>query len=110
MLIKHIATLIILTVLVLLGQDIVNTGLGLWMDLQTWLAHYLGDVFSSGGAGGWIKKVLTFLAVPIVGTFLPAGIYWCFKRSTMPHIKEIFWVLWIIQTIIFCLNTSFFGL
>lgn len=110
MLLKHIAALVILTVIVLLGHEAIHTGLGLWMDLQAWLANYLGDIFSGSGAGGWIKKVLTFLAVPLFVTFVPAGIYWCAKRSTMPRIKEIFWILWTIQTIIFCLNTSFFGL
>jgi len=109
MLIKQIAVLVVLTVIVLLGHSVIHTGLGMWMDLQSWLANYVGDVFASSGAGGWIKKALVFLAVPLVVTFVPAGLYWCFKRSTTPHIKEIFWLLWTIQTVIFCLNTSFFG-
>jgi hypothetical protein len=110
MLIKHIAALVILTLIVLLAHGFIHSGFGLWMDLQSWLSNYLSEVFSNGGAGGWIKKILAFLAVPLVVTFVPAGIYWCMKRSTMPHIKEIFWSLWIIQTMIFILNPSFFGL
>lgn len=109
MFIKHLAALVILTVIVLLGHSFIHSSLGLWMDLQSWLANYLGEVFTGGGAGGWIKKVLTFLAVPLVVTFVPAGIYWCMKRSTMPHMKEIFWVLWIVQAVVFTLNATFFG-
>ncbi len=109
MFIKHLTALIIFTVLVLLGHNLIHTVLESWMDLQTVLASFVGDVFSSGNVGGWIKKVLIFLCVPLVVTFVPAAIYWACKRSTMPHIKEFFWLLWTIQTIIFCLNTSFFG-
>lgn len=109
MFIKHLAALIILTILVLLGNSMVHAVLEFWMDLQSWLANYVGDVFTNSGTGGWIKKTLIFLSVPLVVTFVPAGLYWCFKRSTMPHIKEIFWILWTIQAVIFCLNTSFFG-
>ncbi len=110
MLIKHIAALVVLTLIVLLAHSFIHTGFGVWMDLQSWLANYLGDVFSSSGAGGWIKKILAFLAVPLFVTFVPAGIYWCIKRHSMPNIKEIFWVLWIIQAMIFILNPAFFGL
>lgn len=109
MFIKHLGVLVILTVIVLLGHGFIHSVLGQWMDLQSWLANYVGDVFTNSGTGGWIKRTLTFLSVPLVVTFVPAGLYWCFKRSAMPHIKEIFWLLWTVQTIIFCLNTSFFG-
>lgn len=108
MLIKHSIILILLTILILCVRSSIQVGLGLWIDLEFWLAHYLDDIFSSGGMGGWFKRVLTFLAVPLVVTFLPAGIYWCFKRKAMPYLKEIFWLLWIIQAMIFCLDTSFF--
>lgn len=108
MFIKHLAALVILTVIVLLGHSVIHAGLGIWMDLQVWLANDLGDVFSNGGVGAWIKKLLTFLAVPLFLTLVPAGIYWAMKRATMPYMKEIFWVLWIVQAVIFVLNASFF--
>ena len=109
MFIKHFLVLTILTIIVLLAHNFIHSGLDLWMNLQSWLANELGDIFSNGGAGSWIKKVLTFLAVPLVVTFIPAGIYWCMKRTAMPHIKEIFWGLWLIQAVLFTLNSSFFG-
>jgi hypothetical protein len=109
MFIKHLAALVILTLIVLLAHGVMHTGLGLWMDLQSWLANYLAEVFSESGAGGWIKKILTFLAVPLVATFIPAGIYWCIKRRSIAHLTEIFWILWIIQAVIFILNASFFA-
>jgi hypothetical protein len=100
MFLKHFIVLAIFTAVILLAHEIIHQGLILWVDLYASIFHYLGHIFTGNTVADWIRKILSFLSLPFLITFIPASLYWCIKRRAM--LKEIFWVACIIQAITFC--------
>ena len=56
----------------------------------------IAPIFSKGGAGFFISKVLLLIAIPILIAAVPALIYRLIKGSNMPYFIELCWGLWLI--------------
>lgn len=102
MLLKNLATLFILTIAILYAQPFIHLGILLWLQVEDWFAGYLNSIFAHSGVGGWLQRILTFLAVPCAVTLVPASLYWCVKRQAPPYMQTGFWLVWTVQATLFC--------
>lgn len=95
---KHVITIIILSILVIVGMPYVQQGLQLLISGHDWLSDLLKEVFSGGQAGNIIRELIALLAIPVVIACVPAVIYWLAKRAWLPYFMELVWVIWLVQT------------
>ena len=62
----------------------------------TQLTVLLNPILSVIGIGNPFQKILLLALTPVLITGIPAGIYYLFKRHTMPYYFEITWCVWLI--------------
>lgn len=107
MLIKHIAALILLSLLMLLAGNFFTSLLNEIMQLHHWFAKELSHIFTSQEAGRWLRDLLAMLALPALAGLIPCGIYWSLKRKYMPYTLYVIWLVWIIQAVAILLTGSY---
>lgn len=95
---KHVAAIIILSIIVLLAMPQVQHGLNLLLTAHDWIANILKEVFSAGNAGNLSRQLIALLGIPVIVGFIPALSYWLAKRMWLPFFMEVVWVIWLIQT------------
>ncbi|GAB4391680.1 MAG: hypothetical protein Tsb005_02510 [Gammaproteobacteria bacterium] len=93
---KHILYLIIASIAVILAAQFVSHAINLVIYLYNFFAHTLGTIFSGGYVGHIIRQVSSLTLTAIVIAMIPGGLYWLFKRSTMPYLVVIMWAIWLI--------------
>jgi hypothetical protein len=95
--IKHIAALILLSLVVILTMSHVQEVLNALLAAHQWISQTLTDVFSGGQAGNLIRELIALLCLPLVIGLVPVGIYWLAKRSFFPYFMNFVWVMWLIE-------------
>jgi hypothetical protein len=108
MFIKQMLALIVLTLIVLFANSQINAGLHYLIDFHQWISDSLATIFSTGKVGDVIKGLFALLLVPCLIAGVTAIIYWAMKRATMPYIKEIIWLSWLIQAVAVSLTSHLF--
>jgi len=98
MMLKHIITLIVLTILVILFMSHVQQALGWLVSAHDWVDDSLRQVFSMGATGNVIRQLLALLAMPILLSLIPMIIYWLTKHTWFPWTLHLVWAIWLIQT------------
>jgi hypothetical protein len=95
--IKHIAALILLSLVVILTMSHVQEVLNALLSAHQWISQTLTDVFSGGQAGNLIRQMIALLCLPLVIGLVPVGIYWVARRSFFPYFMNFVWVMWLIE-------------
>ena len=62
---------------------------------HVFLSKQLSYVFAGGKIGQLIRHSVVLFLVPVIAGFIPGGIYWAVKRSTMPYQAHLIWLLWV---------------
>lgn len=96
--VKHIAGIVIISILIIIGMPYVQQGLQFILSCHDWLSDLLKTVFSGGQAGNIIRELIALLAIPVVVALIPTIVYWLIKRSWFPYFMELIWIIWLIQT------------
>lgn len=64
--------------------------------LYAYINVKLTPIFSHGGLGVTIRKVLLLVFIPIIIAAIPALIYRLIKGHEMPYFIELIWCLWLV--------------
>ena len=101
---KHILLLIVLSIIVIIGIHQLAIFLH-WIGYgHAWLVGKFNLLFSTVSFGYLIGNVLTLIFIPLIFALIPAFIYWIFKRSEMPHLFLVVWIIWIMLITIIALH------
>ena len=93
---RNIIFLIIASILVIALTKYIYQVLQLAINLHEVLISWFAQVFSRSKTGLLLTKLLALFIIPLVSAGIIAGIYWIFKRKSLPIFNEVMWVLWII--------------
>lgn len=61
-----------------------------------WVNSLLTPVFSKGGLGDSVCKIILLTAIPVLIAAIPALLYRLIKGKDMPHLFVVTWCLWLI--------------
>lgn len=101
---KHILLLIVLSIIVIIGLHQLALFLH-WIGYgHAWLAGKFNLLFSGISFGFLISRVLALIIIPLIVALIPAFIYWLIKRSEMPHLFLVVWIIWIMLITIIALH------
>lgn len=101
---KHILLLIVLSIVVIIGLHQLAIFLH-WIGYgHAWLAGKFNLLFSGISFGFLISRVLALIIIPLIVSLIPAFIYWLIKRSEMPHLFLVVWIIWIMLITIIALH------
>lgn len=64
------------------------------------LMHQTGSIFSNSYVGIIIRQIVTLTLVPLLIAGIPAGIYWLFRRRTLPYLQYLIWTLWLMLVLV----------
>ena len=93
---KQIIIYLLLSILVVLFAEQVQT-LIVYIDyLYTFVNVWLAPVFSQSQLGVLIRKVVSLILIPIVIAGIPALIYRLVKGKNMPYFIQLTWLIWLI--------------
>jgi sulfite exporter TauE/SafE len=107
MLIKHIAALILLSLLILLAGSFFTSLLNEVTNIHHWFIKLLSHIFTSQDTARWLRDLLAMLALPALAGLIPCGVYWSLKRKPMPYTLYVIWLVWIIQAVAILLTRSY---
>lgn len=93
---KHIISLIIASLLVLLLAQYLTIGLHWLQTLNGDFYNYSKSIFTGKSVGAILRQLIGLLLIPIVLAGVPALLYYAVYRKSMPHFNEVIWVLWIV--------------
>jgi len=96
--IKYIVTIIVVSLLIILGMSYAQHALQFLVSAHDWISAQLLQVFSVGEAGNILRQLIALLAIPLVIGLIPVIIYWLAKHGWFPYFMEVVWVVWLIQT------------
>jgi hypothetical protein len=103
---KHFIILIIVSLLAVFFRVELQFALHGAMNLHDQLVNLLGVVFSGGRWGKLIELALALFIMPVVIGSVIAGVFWLFKRRTMPSMMEVIWILWFVLLTALVLKSS----
>jgi hypothetical protein len=93
---KQILIYLLLTIAVVLFAKYVHL-LIVYIDIiYTYLHISIAPIFSKGGSGLFISKVVLLVVIPILLAGVPALVYRLIKGPDMPYFIEITWCFWLI--------------
>ncbi len=93
---KKFAYLLIASVLVVFFINEVAIALKWINQAHNMLSAHMKDVFAGGEIGQTVRHSLSLFLIPVVIAYIPAGIYWVFKRKEMPGLCHIVLTLWVV--------------
>jgi hypothetical protein len=95
--IKHIAAIILLSILVILTMAHVQLILNGLLAAHAWVSTTLTQVFSGGPAGDLTRQLIALLCLPLLIGLIPVSIYWLARRSWFPYFMTFVWVTWLVE-------------
>jgi len=93
---KQFIILLILSVLAVMFMSEVHHGLQYLTATYGFVTEQLSHVFSSGRLGSILSGTITLVIIPIVIGLIVNFIYWLVKRSTLPILIPLIWVVWVL--------------
>lgn len=69
----------------------------IWINgLYQIVENLLSPVFSSGGLGNTVCKIILLTLIPVVLAAIPALLYRVIKGGNMPHFIAVTWCFWLV--------------
>lgn len=93
---KHILTLILLSLLAILFAQSFSLVIGFIHFLYEVLLNFSAKLFAHTSLGQIAAKTISLILVPLLITSLPALIYWLITRREVNYFYFISWLIWII--------------
>ena len=94
--IKQLLYLIVLSIVIVFFKTQFHHIINFAIYLHEHVTSVLAKVFSSDTTGQLIQAMLALILIPCAVGLVASGIYWAFKRSSLPKTMEIIWVTWLI--------------
>lgn len=102
--IKHLTYILFISIAILLLQQYLADVLNWLASLQSIIMGWLRPIFANGVTGRLIKGSIVLLTVPLIVTFVPAGIYFMINRERMPYTYHVLWGSWLVFGTLFILK------
>ena len=96
--IKHFIVMLALTVLVIVTVPFLHQGLGTFLQIHAFIIEMLSKVVNGGHLGVLIKELIAIFVLPLAIGGILGFVYWVFKRTTMPYLLHVIWIVWVILT------------
>lgn len=93
---KQMALFLILSCLAILGAHYMVVGLQWLMSGYQDLINELQQVFANTALGNFLSAFIALIGVPLLISGAIAGIYWCFKRKSIPSYWLYLWGFWLV--------------
>jgi hypothetical protein len=93
---KHLLIMIVITLVIVLSMPYCKKALQELIQFYPIILQHLSHVFAGSKIGTAIKEVLAILLLPLAVTAAVSGAYYIIKRTWMPHLINLSWILWII--------------
>ncbi|MDF1760191.1 MAG: hypothetical protein P1U40_06610 [Coxiellaceae bacterium] len=94
--VKHFVLLIIVSIIAVFFRTEVSYVIHGLLMVHDKIVHGLGVVFSGGQWGQLIELSFTLFIIPVVIGLIVMGIYWLIKRTQLPRMMELIWIVWVI--------------
>lgn len=101
---KHLLILFVLSIVVILFLHELTVFLEFLGYCHLWFADKLTLLFSHSVIGLLISHVIALVLIPLIIALIPAFIYWLIRRSEMPHVILVAWIVWIMLITIIALH------
>ncbi|PIQ43861.1 MAG: hypothetical protein COV52_01255 [Gammaproteobacteria bacterium CG11_big_fil_rev_8_21_14_0_20_46_22] len=62
------------------------------------LIHQLQNVFANTSLGNFLSSLIALIGVPLIISAVIAGIYWAFRRQSIPGFWLYLWGFWLVLT------------
>lgn len=93
---KNLVILIIVSILAVFFRTEVAQVIQAVLHVHDRIVDLLASVFSPGQWGQLIELSLVLFCIPVVVGFVVSGVYWLVKRTTLPFLMEVVWVVWFV--------------
>ncbi|OGT07100.1 MAG: hypothetical protein A2103_02520 [Gammaproteobacteria bacterium GWF2_41_13] len=94
---KHLLFMIGLTLLIIISEPVWQFGLHQLLAFHSYLLTHIASIFSqSKETAKFLERFIAIMATPILISSALSGIYWLFKRRSMPGIELFSWTVWIV--------------
>lgn len=103
---KQSILIIVLSLIAIFFRAELSHALNLLVQAHNGLSHLLRLIFADDPIGRTIQNVIALLLIPaICGLIVGVG-FWLVKRTSMPHIMAVVWVLWMILLVTMLAQTG----
>ncbi len=106
---KQVILIILLSVFSLFFRVELGHVLDVIVLIHNKIYQLLHMIFSDGPVGSIIQNLISLLMLPCIGGLLVGLTFWLVKRSAMPHIMAVVWVLWLVLLVTMVAQTSLSG-
>lgn len=96
---KQVILVILLSVLSIMFKSQLSHALDAVVGFHNLLASKLHIIFSDDEVGLLIQDMIALLLIPLLFGGVVTASFWLFKRSSMPHMMGVFWVLWLVLVV-----------
>lgn len=107
--VKQIVLIILLSVFALFFRVELGHVLDAIVLLHNKIYQLLHVIFSDGSIGSIIQNLISLLILPCLGGLIVALVFWLVKRSAMPHIMAVVWILWLVLLVTMIAQTDLSG-
>lgn len=107
--VKQILLIILLSVCSLFFRVELGHVLDAIVLLHNKIYQLLHVIFSDGSVGSIIQNLISLLILPCLGGLIVALVFWLVKRSAMPHVMAVVWILWLMLLVTMIAQTNLSG-
>ena len=97
MILRQLIWLVLFSVIVVLTAPFVHKILAMLLWMHQWIMQLLGEVFSAGKMGLWLRDIIAIIAIPFLLATIPTFFYWIVRGRAFPYFMAVVWVIWLLE-------------